>query len=128
MIKPLFYLLMLFHIQQASGQNLKSQFNTFEVSSKNKDAVILYDKNGSSLDSITAHLLSEDILRVTGKKPIVTTDKNVVEGNVIIIDALESDFITSFIKAEDEPNDFRNRKESYCIKFSRVHFRLQIKP
>jgi hypothetical protein len=116
MIKSIFYLLMLFFIQQASGQILDSQMKRFELFSKNKEAVILYDKNGSSLDSITAYLLSEDILKVTGEKPKVTTDKNEVEGNVIIIGALESDFISSFVKAVDVPNDFRNRKESYLYK------------
>jgi hypothetical protein len=56
---------------------------------------IVYDAGGHKLDSIAAHLLAQDIQRVSGYLPKVFTDINKVSGNVIIIGSNHSKLISS---------------------------------
>ena len=44
----------------------------FELVTVEKKTAIIYDATGPALDSISAHLLAQDIERVTGFKPQVT--------------------------------------------------------
>ncbi|RYZ27275.1 MAG: hypothetical protein EOO10_13210, partial [Chitinophagaceae bacterium] len=59
------------------------------VTAKGK-ATIVYNRQAPLLDSISAHLLADDIERVTGYRPIVTTKIETVKGSAIIIGAVTS--------------------------------------
>ncbi len=89
---------------------------TFEIYSKKHQAVILYDKDGSPLDSITAHLLAEDIYKVTHYKPKVITNSKDAEGNVIVIGSITSKLMNPFIDKKLIKGNFSNQWESYLYK------------
>jgi hypothetical protein len=57
--------------------------NDFTIVNKDRKACIIYDSKGPAIDSITAHLLAEDIQRVTGYLPSVVTDLSMANGNVM---------------------------------------------
>lgn len=89
---------------------------SFEIYSKNNQSIIFYDKNGASLDSISAHLLAEDIFRVTNFKPEVVTDIKKAEGNVIVIGAINSNLVGRFLNKKRIRAGFENQWESYLFK------------
>lgn len=89
---------------------------TFEIYSKKHQAVILYDKDGSPLDSITAHLLAEDIYKVTHYKPKVISNSKDAEGNVIVIGSITSKLMNPFIHKNSITENFSNQWESYLYK------------
>ncbi|GEP97502.1 glycosyl hydrolase 115 family protein [Chitinophaga cymbidii] len=64
-------------------------------------ASIYYDPGQPSLDSITAHLLADDILRVTGCRPAVITDISKATGRLIITGSIRSKVITQLLGAHD---------------------------
>ena len=70
--------------------------NRFELVTDRQKVSIIYDKDGVALDSIAAHLLAKDIERVSGYLPTVTTNKNAISGNAIVIGNQTSDLIQSF--------------------------------
>lgn len=88
----------------------------FEIFTLQNQAIVLYDKNGSSLDSISAYLLAEDIYKVTNYKPRITTSLKQAEGNVIIIGSIQSKHIRTFLKDSDVHSEFKNQWESYLYK------------
>lgn len=88
----------------------------FEIFSKNNQSIILYDKNGVSLDSISAHLLAEDIFRVTNFRPEVVTDIKKAKGNVIVIGAFNSNLVGRFLNKKRIRTGFENQWESYLLK------------
>lgn len=85
----------------------------FEVFTKATKASILYDAAGTTLDSIVAHALSEDIFKVTGFKPLVTKNKDKVSGNVIVIGQYQSALVQSFLKTNNDFKSFEKQWESY---------------
>ncbi len=95
---------------------LYSQKTQFKIRTNNQLASILYNKNGSSLDSISAYLLAEDIHKVTGKKPVVTTNKKDIKGNAIVIGRLGTAIIDNYLDGKKFPNNFKNQKESFLHK------------
>jgi hypothetical protein len=72
-----------------------AQSATFPIVRADSKATILYDRKGPALDSVSAHLLSEDIERVTGYRPEVITELSKARGNVIVIGAHSSELIQS---------------------------------
>jgi hypothetical protein len=88
----------------------------FEIYSKNNQSIILYDKIGASLDSISAHLLAEDIFSVTNFRPEVVTDIKKAEGNVIVIGAINSNLVGRFLNKKRIRTGFENQWESYLLK------------
>lgn len=88
----------------------------FEVFTKATKASILYDASGTTLDSIVAYSLSEDIFRVTGFKPLVTKNKDKVSGNVIVIGQYQSALVQSFLNGNSNFKSFEKQWESYCYK------------
>lgn len=100
-------------VSNAFGQ---SKHQEFELFTKQERVSIVYDKNGSSLDSISAYLLAEDIFRVTSYRPLVTTDKNKPKGNLIAIGEIDSDFISELIKPMPLPKNFKHQKESFHLR------------
>lgn len=106
--------------QVVLAQTLTSNKNDavvpFEIYSKNNQSIIFYDKNGASLDSISAHLLAEDIFRVTNFRPEVVTDIKKAKGNVIIIGAFNSNLVGRFLNKKRIKTGFENQWESYLFK------------
>jgi len=91
-INSLLLLLMpVFGCQQVCGQ--------FTIADQNHTVSIVYDIEGSALDSIVAHLLARDIEAVTGRKPEVHTSLQNVEGNVIVLGDVTSGMIGRYIDA-----------------------------
>ena len=88
----------------------------FEIYSQNTKAVILYEKNGNPLDSISAYLLADDIFKVTNYKPEVVTSIKQAKGNVIVIGTINSKLIASFINKKELKTGFENQWESYFYK------------
>ncbi|WP_211253761.1 glycosyl hydrolase 115 family protein, partial [Flavobacterium daejeonense] len=89
---------------------------SFEIYTAKFQAVILYDKEGSPLDSIAAHLLAEDIYKVTHYKPKVITNSKDAEGNVIVIGSISSKLMNPFIDKKLIKGNFSNQWESYLYK------------
>lgn len=88
----------------------------FEIFTSQNQAMILYDKNNTKLDSILAYLLAEDIFKVTNYKPKVVTNITDAEGNVIVIGTINSKLITSLLSEKDIKAGFENQWESYLYK------------
>lgn len=63
----------------------------------NSKATILYDGKGPALDSISAHLLAEDIERVTNYLPRVINDISQAKGDIIVVGNIRSQLIQKFI-------------------------------
>src|SRR5687768_2413674 len=70
-----------------------AQKSIFPIVTKSSKVSIVYDNKAPKLDSISAHLLAEDIERVTSYKPTVLTDIAKAKGNVIVIGAVKSPLI-----------------------------------
>src|SRR4051812_22442989 len=65
----------------------------FTIVGHDVKACIVYDSKGPALDSITAHLLAEDIERVSGYRPLVLTDISKATGNAILIGNIDAALI-----------------------------------
>src|SRR5689334_15154222 len=88
--KPVCNLLLLF---LSLSHFATAQKSMFPIVTKTSKVSIIYDKNAPKLDSITAHLLAEDIQRVTSYKPAVITDMSKATGNIIVIGTATSPLI-----------------------------------
>ncbi|MCR8666825.1 glycosyl hydrolase 115 family protein [Aestuariibaculum sp. M13] len=99
-----------------STASTNQQNQTFEIYTSLHQTVILYDKTASPLDSITSHLLAEDIFKVTNYKPKIITNIDDAKGHVIVIGALESKLINKFLYPSDYTSEFKNQWESYLYK------------
>ena len=73
---------------------------------------VIYDNKGTSLDSVSAFLLADDIEKVTGLKPIVKPFGKFIDTDAILIGNINSNFIKSFI-TNAIPQSFFNQKESF---------------
>ncbi|MFV8271240.1 glycosyl hydrolase 115 family protein [Flavobacterium sp. GT2N3] len=107
------FLFILLLLQKSAAQN-----NTalkFEVFTKDQKATILYD-SATPLDSILAHSLSEDILKVTGFKPLITKNIATASGNVIVIGHCQSELLKSFLGKNNDLKGFEKQWESYLYK------------
>lgn len=94
----------------------KQSVSYFEIVTKTEKATILYSKQDSALDSISAYLLAEDIFKITNYKPNVITNIKQAKGNVIVIGSINSKLITSFIHKKKLKSGFENQWESYLYK------------
>ncbi|MFD0990151.1 glycosyl hydrolase 115 family protein [Mariniflexile jejuense] len=94
----------------------KSNLPDFEIFTSQNQAIILYDIKGSSLDSISAYLLAEDIYQVTNYKPKVITKIKEAKGNVIVIGSIKSKLIGNFLNQKELSSSFKNQWESYLYK------------
>src|SRR5690606_19107447 len=102
-------------IDSVSNQKHKRN-STFEVYTQNQKAAIIYDAKGSSIDSIAAYLLAEDIYKVSGYKPQVSTTVHHKTQNLIVIGELTSDFISAYLNTSTLNQQFKKQKESYLHK------------
>ncbi|MEN3323241.1 glycosyl hydrolase 115 family protein [Mariniflexile soesokkakense] len=88
----------------------------FEIFTSQNQAIILYNKNNGKLDSISAHLLAEDIFKVTNYKPEIITNIKQAKGNVIVIGTINSKLITSLLGEKAIKAGFENQWESFLYK------------
>ncbi len=107
------FLIVLLCTKKSAAQNAEPL--QFEVFTKTNKAAILYNGEGAALDSISAHLLSEDIFKVTGFKPVVTKNKASINGNVIVIGELQSQFVKSFLQEDTNSKTLENQWECYSL-------------
>lgn len=96
---------------QIQSANAQHDSALFEVVTSTEKASIIYDKNGSPLDSITAHLLASDIERVSGYLPNVVTALNSASKNAIVIGNRQSGVVESFLGKTEAANSW----ETYAI-------------
>jgi hypothetical protein len=90
-----------------------SRAQDFSFTDKEKGLQILYSPAGPKLDSITAHLLANDIKMVTGNQPPVITDVANAKGNVIVIGNITSSLIKEFVGNRTALDSVRGRWECY---------------
>jgi hypothetical protein len=95
---------------------LTSKAADFTIVSSGVSASIVYNKKAPAIDSIAAHLLAEDIQRVTGVLPQVVTDITKAKGNVIVIGKVQSPLIHSFVSTSSPiANQLKNKWECYGL-------------
>ncbi len=92
-------ILLLFYIQNIQGQLTVStkknkEINQFPVVSDKIQTKIIYDSNDYTLIKISAHLLADDIERVSGKKPEVITEFSAMADYMIIIGSADKSNLT----------------------------------
>ena len=75
------------------AQSTTAQIRNFEVVTPAQRAAIVYDKAGTALDSICANLLADDIEKVTGHRPRVSTKIEALSGNIIVIGNINSGLV-----------------------------------
>ncbi len=78
--------------------------------------MIVYSREGPALDSIAAHLLSEDILHVTGIQPGIVTDVSAVRGNVIVIGNIGSNLVQNFLGKKALLKSLEGKWECFGLK------------
>lgn len=119
------YIMLICFVQNTIGKDQKAdpivnqnnkRNTSFEIYTSTEKAAIVYNKEGSSLDSISAYLLAEDIYRATGCKLKVSKGIQNKKQNLIVIGELGSDFISGFLKSTAVNQQFKNQKESYLHK------------
>lgn len=99
------------------SQLVSAQKNSFPIVTKESKVSIVYDNKSSSLDSIAANLLAEDIERVTSFKPEVIADVSKAKGNVIVIGNIKSELIQKFISAQSPIHkNLLNKWECFVFK------------
>ncbi len=113
----LYLLIFLFGFGWSSACQSQTEKAGFEI---NEKTILVYDKNGSELDSISAHLLSEDIERVIGKRPKVATSFPSDSQNVILIGKIDSGLFGDFL--DQEVKEFENLKGEW------ERFALKVQP
>ncbi|MCG9970023.1 glycosyl hydrolase 115 family protein [Christiangramia crocea] len=113
MNRKVIFFILLYSSFSGIGQESKKEF---EIAGKDEISSIIYDENGSSLDSISAYLFAEDILKITNKKPEVSTSIGKDQVNYILIGELESPMITKFLDPNAVSEEFKNQKESFLYK------------
>ncbi|MFI0430311.1 glycosyl hydrolase 115 family protein [Mariniflexile sp. HMF6888] len=91
-------------------------WNIFDIFTSKNQTYILYDKNSSSLDSISAFLLADDIFKITNYKPEIVTRIKQANGNVIVIGSIHPKFIAFFLNKKDIKTEFENQWKSYLYK------------
>ncbi|TRW23873.1 hypothetical protein FMM05_11980 [Flavobacterium zepuense] len=107
-MKKYILIVALFWFCMSKGQDNAS----FSIFDGTKAVAIIYDDKGTALDSLAAHLLAEDIERVTGTKPSVKPFSKQVGSDAILIGNINSAFIRSYV-TDVVPQRFLNQKESF---------------
>jgi hypothetical protein len=106
----------------ATFQQLFAQ--DFVFVDQNIKTTIVYDAKGPALDSIAAHLLQQDIERVTGFLPKVVTDISKVKGNVVVIGNINSVLLRKMVSNENLlSKNLAGKWECYGLKFLNKPFK-----
>ncbi|WP_345950252.1 glycosyl hydrolase 115 family protein [Mucilaginibacter sp. PAMB04274] len=91
---------------------IKAYAVKFDVVTAQSKVTIVYEEGRQNLDSITAHLLAQDIQRVTGYLPKVLTDINAAKGNVIIVGTAQSALL---VKLNVNTASLKAKWETYAL-------------
>jgi hypothetical protein len=91
-----------------------AQQNAFALVTKKSRITIVYDKDAPALDSIAAHLLAEDIERVTGYKPNVLNRIDNANGSQIILGEIQSTLIKEILGASPVIKKLEGKWESFA--------------
>lgn len=112
-LKSKLFLLALYCIIPLSAINAAD----FIILNKSTKATIVYDAVGPAIDSITAHLLAQDIQRLTGYLPKVATNLAEVRGNVIVLGSIQSNLMKAILgKQSHFYKSLAGKWECYGIK------------
>lgn len=89
----------------------------FELVSNNQTATIYYDASEAKLIEISSRLFAEDINRITGNKPMVTSSLDGLQGNVVIIGTIgQSKIIDELSKKHSEFSSIKGDWERFVTK------------
>lgn len=90
----------------------------YAIIAKNKAANIVYDTSENILVKKSASFLSDDIGKVTGTRPLVSTIDNFQSGNMIIVATVGKNSLINKLVAERKLNvdDLKNQWERFIIK------------
>ncbi|HEY1020958.1 MAG TPA: glycosyl hydrolase 115 family protein, partial [Flavisolibacter sp.] len=88
----------------------------FPLVTEREKVTIVYDKFGALLDSVSAHLLADDIKRVSSYRPWVTTNLAGTKGNIIVIGSASSFLMQRFSgRAKTLFSKLQNQWECYGL-------------
>ncbi|TXK49860.1 hypothetical protein FVR03_05950 [Pontibacter qinzhouensis] len=106
---PFLLLLVAFTSHAASAQD-------FVLVSADTKVQLVYDPTEAKLDSITAHLLAQDIELVTGYRPLVRTSLSQATGNVILIGKAESGMVKQVLGSQPEmTGSLKGKWEAFAL-------------
>lgn len=97
-----------------------AQSRYFDIVKPAAKATIVFARESVALDSISAHLLAEDIEKVTGYKPMVVGDIGKAKGNIILIGTLHAPIIQSYL-SKQLIDSISNQWECYALHLKQVH-------
>lgn len=99
------------------SQIASAQKNLFPIVTNASKVSIVYDNKSTRFYSIAAHLLAEDIERVTSFRPEVITDIVKAKGSVIVIGNIQSMLIRKFISSQSSiDKNLQNKWECFAFK------------
>ncbi len=121
MRKSLILLILLPHLSLTQINvihKIDKRTNYFTIASKTENACIVYDTSESMLVKKSAHFLSDDIERVTGKRPAVKTMENFQSSYIIIVATVGKNSLINKLLAEKKLNveELRDQWERFIIK------------
>ena len=98
--------------------NIDKKSSCFPIISKTEVADIIYDTSESILVEKSARFLSDDIEKVSGRKPAVSTTENFRSSNIIIIATADNNPLINKLVAEKKLNidELRGQWERFIIK------------
>ncbi|MDC6366191.1 hypothetical protein [Allomuricauda sp. AC10] len=89
-------------------QSKNSNRSNFELVSANEVATVYYNSSDAELIKITANLFAEDIERLTGKKPAITTSADKLKGRVVVLGTIDqNELIEKLLVKYGEPNKIK---------------------
>ncbi len=120
MKKLLLLLLLLPHLSY-SQINVNFRFdkeNNYTIVTKTEAANIVYDMSENILVKKSAKFLSDDIERVSGKRPLVSTVENFQGSNIIIVATVDKNPLVNKLITEKKLNvdELRGQWERFIIK------------
>ena len=118
------FFLLLALLPQLSFSQINVKYNTdkgknyFKLTSKTETATIAYDASENVLVHKSARFLSDDIERITGKRPVVTTAENVQANCIIIVATVGKNAMIDKLVAEKKLNvdGLKGQWERFIIK------------
>jgi Glycosyl hydrolase family 115/Gylcosyl hydrolase family 115 C-terminal domain len=96
---------------------LIAKASDFPVVTPAHKVTIVYDEKAPAIDSIAAFFLAQDIERVTGFLPKITTALSETKDNVIVVGNIQSDLVQKFISKQAAfYKDLAGRWECFGLK------------
>ncbi len=97
--------ILFFILEVGNGQTKNSTNHPFILATSQSSPVIVVDNQEAEVVKIAAKDLSEDIKKITGRKPMVLSDPpNPKSGTTLLIGTVNNPHIQSYIQSNDLPN------------------------